>query len=168
MHIIQNQNSFVYLYYQVHDIATDSVRRWDKFYGRKITAETMKTKGLLKFLKPAIALRLSIVSSFILRLTELMHALEKQLTYRFYSSSLLLVYDVDQKEASDDIRQRDWEELMDVRMIDFAHTTWAGAEDNGVVKHSGPDQGYLFGLQNMIRLLQEIERDYYIGDAAQK
>ena len=141
----------------MHDIETDSLRRWDKLYGRKITTDTMKKKGLRKFLKPAIVLKLDVISRFIVRLKEIMHAVEKQVTYRFYSSSLLLVYDVSQIKAVVDCGLHDWDEFIDVRMIDFAHTTWAGADDSRVVEHSGPDDGYLFGLRNMIQLLQEIE-----------
>lgn len=46
-------------------------------------------------------------------------------------------------------------EAVDVRMIDFAHSCHAGM---GLYskEHSGPDTGYIFGLQNMIKVLQEI------------
>lgn len=155
---------------QVYDIATDSLRRWDKFYGRTITTDTIKKKGLWKFLKPALLLELDVISRFVDRLKEIMHAVEKQMTYRFYSSSLLLVYDYSGIKAVVDCGLHDWDECIDVRMIDFAHTTWAGANDSRVAEYSGPDEGYLFGLRNMIRLLQEIktqsvlERDHSVGD----
>ncbi|GAB6031039.1 hypothetical protein CHUAL_007853 [Chamberlinius hualienensis] len=44
---------------------------------------------------------------------------------------------------------------VDVRMIDFAHTTYEGYMGDQMV-HRGPDTGYLFGLDNLIRLLQDI------------
>lgn len=50
------------------------------------------------------------------------------------------------------------EPLVDVRIIDFAHSTHKGLGDP--VVYSGPDRGFLFGLENMIALLKGIERDH--------
>ena len=50
------------------------------------------------------------------------------------------------------------EPLVDVRIIDFAHSTHKGLDDP--VVYSGPDHGFLFGLENMIALLKGIERDH--------
>ncbi|XP_046390371.1 uncharacterized protein LOC124158971 isoform X2 [Ischnura elegans] len=44
---------------------------------------------------------------------------------------------------------------VDVRMIDFAHTTF-GEEGNGCRVHQGPDNGFITGLNSLERLLQEI------------
>ena len=41
-------------------------------------------------------------------------------------------------------------------MIDFAHTTTSGFADE--IVYEGPDDGYLFGLENMIRIFEEIKR----------
>lgn len=48
--------------------------------------------------------------------------------------------------------------LVDVRIIDFAHSTHKGLGDS--VMYSGPDRGFLFGLENLIGLLKGIEREY--------
>lgn len=45
---------------------------------------------------------------------------------------------------------------VDVRMIDFAHTTHEGFDGDTMV-HCGPDNGYLLGLDNLIRLLIEVQ-----------
>lgn len=45
---------------------------------------------------------------------------------------------------------------VDVRMIDFAHTTYAGYDGDTTV-YTGPDTGYLLGLDSLIRLLREVE-----------
>lgn len=50
------------------------------------------------------------------------------------------------------------EPLVDVRIIDFAHSTHKDLDDP--VVYSGPDHGFLFGLENMIALLKGIERDH--------
>lgn len=45
-------------------------------------------------------------------------------------------------------------ESVDVRMIDFAHATHSGVDCGK--EHQGPDTGYIFGLNNLIKVLQEI------------
>ncbi|XP_054286312.1 inositol hexakisphosphate kinase 1-like isoform X2 [Macrosteles quadrilineatus] len=49
------------------------------------------------------------------------------------------------------------EPLTDVRIIDFAHSTHATMDDK--VIYSGPDNGFLLGLNNMIQLLKSILAD---------
>ena len=51
--------------------------------------------------------------------------------------------------------ERSSEELVDVRMIDFAHTTFSGYLGDGLV-HWGPDNGYLLGLDSLTKILNEI------------
>nr|XP_015203573.1 PREDICTED: inositol hexakisphosphate kinase 2 [Lepisosteus oculatus] len=48
--------------------------------------------------------------------------------------------------------------LVDVRMIDFAHTTCRHYGEDSVV-HEGQDTGYIFGLQNLIAIIKELEDD---------
>ncbi|XP_076440466.1 uncharacterized protein LOC143279964 isoform X2 [Babylonia areolata] len=45
--------------------------------------------------------------------------------------------------------------LVDVRMVDFAHTTHAGLGENRVV-HQGPDRGCLLGLSTLIEIFTHI------------
>ena len=52
---------------------------------------------------------------------------------------------------------------VDVRMIDFAHTTHSGFSGDRV--RTGPDKGYLFGIKNLIRLLEEIRDKCREGSA---
>lgn len=48
---------------------------------------------------------------------------------------------------------------VDVKMIDFAHTTGQGMSQHSVrTKHHGPDTGYLIGLENLIKMFGEIKR----------
>lgn len=51
-----------------------------------------------------------------------------------------------------------WEDFVDVRMIDFAHTTFSGhLVDNEVgMGHRGPDNGYLLGLDSLAGILSEL------------
>lgn len=50
------------------------------------------------------------------------------------------------------------EPVVDVRIIDFAHSTHQGLADP--VSYTGPDSGFIFGLENMISILKNIEREY--------
>lgn len=45
-------------------------------------------------------------------------------------------------------------DFVDVRMIDFAHSTHRGLKDSTL--HEGPDRGFLFGLDNFIAILNEL------------
>ena len=47
-------------------------------------------------------------------------------------------------------------DLVDVRMIDFAHTTHSGFHEDEVV-HEGPDHDYMWGLQNLIDLFSQLQ-----------
>ena len=48
-------------------------------------------------------------------------------------------------------------DLVDVRMIDFTHTTFSGYLGD-VLVHWGPDNGYLLGLDSLNKILNEIRQ----------
>ncbi|XP_071378988.1 inositol hexakisphosphate kinase 1 [Centroberyx affinis] len=48
--------------------------------------------------------------------------------------------------------------LVDVRMIDFAHSTFKGFRGDTAV-HDGPDRGYVFGLESLVRILEGLRDD---------
>ncbi|XP_045036287.1 uncharacterized protein LOC116932570 isoform X1 [Daphnia magna] len=50
-----------------------------------------------------------------------------------------------------------WADCVDVRMIDFAHTTFSGYLGLDERVHWGPDNGYLFGLENLTDILSELQ-----------
>ncbi|KAM9525065.1 uncharacterized protein ACWYII_043906 isoform 7-T11 [Salvelinus alpinus] len=47
---------------------------------------------------------------------------------------------------------------VDVRMIDFAHSTFKGFRDDQTV-HDGPDRGYVFGLESLIKILEGLREE---------
>ncbi|TDH14448.1 hypothetical protein EPR50_G00045240 [Perca flavescens] len=48
--------------------------------------------------------------------------------------------------------------LVDVRMIDFAHSTFKGFRGDTAI-HDGPDRGYVFGLESLVQILESLRDD---------
>ena len=163
----------------------------DKHYGMKL-CEAGFREELVYFLHNGQQFRTELIEPLLCKLRKLYKVIEKQNSFRFHSSSLLLMYegDVEKKcdgapntcctfEKDQETRRKpdvNWTLSssslnksgnlnnhicsckVDVRMIDFAHTTCGGY--SGDCMDTGPDSGYLFGLKNLIRILEEI-RDKY-------
>ncbi|KAK7871697.1 hypothetical protein R5R35_009054 [Gryllus longicercus] len=232
---------------QVYQVTTRRFLCRNKFYGRSLSVSGFQ-QALRQFLHNGSRLRSDVLSPLIRRLEELVVVLARQDAVRFYTTSLLLLYEGDEsctnpapEATSFDFKQcelsrmgseeriaglgrrsssvetlsplldRSFEKLLseepaivashhrrcssstvmyedahssnsspresslstplsplpktatpeplvDVRMIDFAHSTHKGLDDP--VVYTGPDQGFLFGLENMIALLKGIERDH--------
>lgn len=47
---------------------------------------------------------------------------------------------------------------VEVRMIDFAHSTFKGFRGDTAV-HDGPDRGYVFGLESLVQILESLRDD---------
>jgi hypothetical protein len=75
-----------------------------------VTDVTMKT-SLLEFFHNGKRSRLDLVELFLEKLRAILRWFESQGKMRFYSSSLLFIYDGVEKDQAN----------VDVRMIDFAH-----------------------------------------------
>ncbi|KAK2521740.1 Ip6k3 [Columba livia] len=140
----------------------------DKYYGRKLSAEGFR-QTLQQFLCNGNQLRTELLEPIVLRLKALLAVIRRQSSYRFYSSSLLIIYDG--QEPKENTAPLDNHlhfqkpncatshgtnpSRVDVRMIDFAHTTFKGSKCNHTT-YDGPDHGYIFGLENLIKILQNI------------
>lgn len=126
----------------------------NKYYGRSLTPEglisTFKT-----FLQTDNPSKADIIPLLIERLEKLLSVVKRLDTFRFYTSSLLIVYEgnVDRFDRQSDSH------LVDIRMIDFAHSTHRlMAAENA--ENSGPDGGYIFGLTNLIALLRDMATEF--------
>ncbi|NXE50303.1 IP6K3 kinase, partial [Casuarius casuarius] len=155
---------------QVYQADTGQFLCKDKYYGRKLTPEGFR-QTLHQFLCNGNHLRMDLLEPIILQLKALLSVIKKQSSYRFYSSSLLIIYDgLESKENTaplDNHLQGHFQKTncttshgtghskVDVRMIDFAHTTFKGSKCNHTT-YDGPDHGYIFGLENLIKILQNI------------
>ena len=159
----------------------------NKHYGLKLCEKGFREE-LVTFLHNGQQFRTELIEPFLYKLRKLYKVIEKQNSFRFYSSSLLLMYEGDVEKECDELSsssgsfEKEQESLkrkdairsfsspclnksgnfgnhrsgkVDVRMIDFAHTTYGGF--SGDRMRTGPDTGYLFGLKNLIRILEEIQ-----------
>ncbi|MEQ2202475.1 hypothetical protein XENOCAPTIV_002250 [Xenoophorus captivus] len=190
---------------QVYQSDSGQLMFMNKYHGRKLTLAGFK-EALYQFFHNGRRLRHELLSPVLRRLREMKDALEACESYRFYSSSLLIIYDGDPPRTPSRPRHRGGEEgdedepsdeeeeeeegafgfprssststagglsggsssrsshgageasspEVDVRMIDFAHTTCRHYGEDSVV-HEGQDSGFIFGLQNLITIISELE-----------
>lgn len=194
---------------QVYQSDTAQLMFMNKYHGRKLALTGFK-ESLYQFFHSGRRLRRELLSPVLRRLRDMKAALEDCESYRFYSSSLLIIYDgaahrkhtrrrtedgLSEEEEEDeegelqiDGEEEEEEEVagelgfphspstsseassgsssgggthplsptVDVRMIDFAHTTCKHYDEDSVV-HEGQDSGYIFGLQNLITIISELE-----------
>lgn len=110
----------------------------DKYHGRRLKAGELVTEAAW-FFHDGRSVRTDCVLLVLDKLHFIRDNVAVQKHFKFYSSSLLLVYE----GAPLDIAPR----AVDVRMIDFAHTQRSGGE---------PDKGYLFGVQNLIKIMSNV------------
>ncbi|XP_020338792.1 inositol hexakisphosphate kinase 2-like [Oncorhynchus kisutch] len=183
---------------QVYQSDSGQLMFMDKYIGRKLTLSGFK-EALFQFFRDGRRLRRELLSPVLRRLREMQAALEGCESYRFYSSSLLIIYDgeppcthtrrgpeggLSEEEEEEEV-EKDEEAsafgfpgssssgstdggrlaarsdtgpgpAVDVRMIDFAHTTCPDYVEDSVV-HEGQDSGYIFGLQNLITIISQLE-----------
>lgn len=169
-----------HLFFQVYQLDSGHYVCRNKYYGRSLSIEGFG-QALYEFLHNGRYLRKDLFDAILQKLRSLKGVLEKQASYRFYSSSLLIIYDGKEKKL--ELRQNSAETLsqgnlqdsisslpsssssmsntenlpnIDLRMIDFAHSTYKGFRDDLTV-HDGPDRGYIFGLENLINILEKIQ-----------
>lgn len=222
-------STFLLFLFQVYQ--SGQLMFMNKYHGRKLTLPDFK-EALFQFFHSGQRLRHELLSPVLRRLRDMQAALESCESYRFYSSSLLIIYDgaphrkhtrrrteggLSEEEEEEEVEEGDEETeaepvmdeeeeegedegeeagalgfphshstssdgssscssisggpsvsqgclshsdprcpVVDVRMIDFAHTTCRDYREDSVV-HEGQDSGYIFGLQNLITIISELE-----------
>lgn len=149
----------------------------NKYYGRGLNTEGFRS-ALYQYLHNGIELRKDLFEPILAKLQSLKAVLERQASYRFYSSSLLIIYDGKdprseaylERKAEIRLKQENLPESLqdasntesltvqpkvDVRMIDFAHSTFKGFRDD-ITVHDGPDMGYVFGLESLVNIIEQM------------
>ncbi|KAM7041244.1 PREDICTED: inositol hexakisphosphate kinase 1 isoform X1 [Sturnus vulgaris] len=168
---------------QVYQLDTGHYLCRNKYYGRGLSIEGFRN-ALYQYLHNGIELRKDLFEPVLAKLRSLKAVLERQASYRFYSSSLLIIYDGKDSRAGMLVERRPEARLkrvdgsvpeslqdggssepgssaqpkVDVRMIDFAHSTFKGFRDDPTV-HDGPDMGYVFGLESLINIMEQMREE---------
>jgi len=109
-----------------------------KSWGKKVTPETM-LESLSQFFNNGSRLRTELIPLYLEKIRDVQQWINDQTQLRFYSSSLLFIYD---GEESDDPK-------IELKMIDFAHVH--------PIQDGGKDDGYIFGIQNLIDHLEKLQ-----------
>ncbi|MEE6519638.1 hypothetical protein FKM82_017337 [Ascaphus truei] len=144
-------------HYIVFQVDTGHYLCLNKYYGRGLSAEGFQ-QALYQYLHNGLHLRQDLFEPILSKLQRLTSVLESQASYRFYSSSLLIIYDGRKRlRTPADSPVPEPPPKVDVRMIDFAHSTYKGFHDDPTV-HDGPDKGYVLGLRSLVSVL-ELMRD---------
>lgn len=127
----------------------------DKYYGRSLDREGF-IKTLKEFVYDGSSYRTDIIPTILHNLHQLKDLISKQNGYRFYSSSLLLLYDGDRTSTrSPSSAASSPTSNTCVRMIDFAHTTCPlEGYQTDPIQYNGPDEGYVLGLNSLIGAFQ--------------
>ncbi|XP_066140215.1 uncharacterized protein Ip6k isoform X1 [Euwallacea fornicatus] len=77
---------------QVYQTDTDFYYKKDKYWGRELNEEGLKN-ALRRFFNNGSGLRIFVIKKVLAKLEQLRRIIEKQSCYRFYSCSLLVVYE---------------------------------------------------------------------------
>lgn len=132
----------------------------NRYFGRSLNVDGFR-QTLYHFLHDGICFRSDVLAPLLERLQALYKTIEQLEGFRFYTSSLLILYEgqVSDDNSNDKCNAAEWKlhrrassPFVDVRMIDFAHTVYS-------LKNVGPDDGYLFGLRSLMDQLQVLKMD---------
>jgi len=130
----------------VYEPSTKKYRHFNKYEGRKVTEDNINPT-IAQFFYNGTEFRVDVLHKYIDTLKRLLEVVQSDAMschYRFYSTSLLLLYEGDKKSS---------DTIFDLKMIDFAHTF-------PYEKGDPLDDGYLFGIKNFLNILEQIALDH--------
>jgi len=161
----------------------------DKYVGRNADEEELKIL-LKKFFTCRGSLKSEVIDDVMKNVSKIRQKLIDLQEYRFYSSSLLIIYEGEdeQRQSFDEDRQEDSTDCQEfaeasaednfkrrrhcpdrpcgvtMKIIDFANVSLPSLGGEAC-SHQGPDDGFIMGLDNLYQLLQNIleeEERFYL------
>jgi hypothetical protein len=127
------------------DRRSSKTTHYNKVQGRELTTESMLGFVRVFFLNEVGAVDTLLVKRFMELLQGLEDVFQCQELFHFFTSSLLLTYD-----AADPVN------TAAVTMVDFAHTYTVPEILRSEPQNTPRDEGYLAGLQNLVKTLQGV------------
>ena len=152
---------------QRFSVTKNNFERLDKYVGRKATEPEFR-ELLTNFFNNNGFLRRDIIRLVAAEVGAMRGRLEDLNQYRFYSSSLLIIYEgtalsclpfpalecEDSLDGSEEFPGKQ-QARVKVKIIDFANSSVpACGEGEGL--HEGPDRGFLLGLENLQEILESL------------
>lgn len=125
----------------------------DKYHGRRVRSHEIDAAVAEFFTQSHGIIRHDALGMIADRISVLLSDMEKHEAHRFYSASMLLMYEGDPAAPM----------RCDVRLIDFAHTANVSEVPSMQGCRGGPDSGLLLGLVRMHETLSRIQ-----GQAAEQ
>lgn len=134
----QKTQGFRFVGMNIYQITTGKYKHYDRLFGRSLGVSLDIIEGFKGFLNSGKGWRMDVIPQIIAKLNELLEWFESQSSLRFYSASILFVYEGDPSAGSN----------VEVKFIDFAHVF-------PIKEANGRDTGFIFGLKNLIHQFQE-------------
>lgn len=142
---VSNLAKLLILTLQVYKVDQAKFLFQDKYYGRKLNPLSFR-ETLAEYLDNGLGCQIRHIPVIIRKLRLLARIIRSLEDYRFYASSLLMIYDGDPQS----------QRKIDVRIIDFAHCVTQEEVRQHCHEFSfppcrsgGPDHGYLLGLKSL-------------------
>ncbi|KAI8059794.1 hypothetical protein BDF21DRAFT_370007 [Thamnidium elegans] len=138
---------------QVYKTDTGQFLFQDKYYGRTLTPDTFRDT-LQAYLDNGQGCQIQHIPVIIRKLRRLARIVKTMDDYRFYASSLLMIYDGD----------ADSTKKIDVRIIDFANCVTSDDvrfrynQFTFPPRNKSPDNGYLLGLKTLVLCFEWIHQ----------
>lgn len=124
----------------------------DKYEGRLLTPQSFQD-ALYYFFHNGVRLLVELIPEFINKLHRLSSLIQSLPGYRFYGSSLFIVYDGDNVGNNVDVRLIDFARCVTRREIHDNYNLMTCPPQHGPTE---PDHGYLTGLNSILNALQNI------------
>lgn len=128
---------------RVFDQENRTFSHFDKRFGRKLSEDDI-IHGLALYYQFHGSARIKAINHTIKELENIQIWFNKQKTYHFYSSSIIVVYDAENEEQNSSVR---------IKIADFAHVFPADNER---------DENYLYGLNNLVKHLKRLIEPSYV------
>lgn len=156
---------------QRYSVTKKDFEKLDKYVGRKATEREFR-ELIANFFFNNGFLRTDVVLKVIQEIRRIREGLQSLDGFRFYSSSLLIIYEGKHRPVDDVFNRQDsldsetltfYKKVMDspvkVKIIDFANAAHPDHKDDNNVYHEGPDRGFLLGLENLQEILEGMLED---------